>query len=113
MKNIFSYRGFEFIYNKNSILKASEQTSQKKDYKWESLLGLLDLFIFTKCDLVIGTFSSNFGRLVYELMHIDDPNPFNRFKSIDSEYFIYGYSNGIQTNKYDLTKFKETLNFTN
>ena len=82
-----------------TILKESEQTLQKQAYKWDSLLGLLDMFIFTKCDLVIGTFSSNFGRLVYEVMHIDDPNPFNRFKSLDTEYFIYGYSNGILTNE--------------
>ena len=77
------------------------------------MIDLLDLFIFSKCDLVIATYSSNFGRLIFEVMHIDDPNPFNRYKSLDSEYFIHGYQNGILTNKYNLTKFKESLNFTN
>jgi hypothetical protein len=106
----FSYKEYDFIYNKNAILKASEQTVQKQAYDWDSLIGLIDLFIFIKCDLVIATHSSNFGRLVYEFMHVDDPNPFNKFKSLDSEYFIYGYNNGILSNKYNLTKFSETFN---
>ncbi len=108
-----SFKEYEFIYNKSSILKTSEQISQKKAFKWESLIGLLDLFIFIKCDFVVATHSSNFGRLVYEVMHVDDSNPFNRFKSLDSGYFIYGYNNGIQSKKYNLVKFKEYLNFTN
>jgi hypothetical protein len=54
--------------------------------------------IFKKADLVVGTFSSNFGRLVYELMHIEHPNPFVKFISLDKPYFIYGYSN-ISSNR--------------
>ena len=104
------FKEYEFIYNKSVILKSSEQTSQKNAFKWDSLLGLPDLFIMTKCDFVIATHSSNFGRLVYEMMHVDSPNPFNKFKSLDYEYYIHGYLNGIQTNKYNLTNFRETLN---
>ena len=75
------------------MIKASEQFEQQASYKWESLIGLIDLFILAKCNYVIATHSSNFGRLVYEYMHIDDPNPFNKFKSVDKTYFIYGYPN--------------------
>jgi len=46
-------------------------------------------------------------------MHVDHPNPFNRFKSLDREYFIYGYKNGILSNRYHLSKLREMfLNFT-
>ena len=68
--------------------------------------------MFIKCDLVVATHSSNFGRLIYEFMNVDHPNPFNRFKSLDREYFIYGYKNGILSNRYHLTKLREMLNFT-
>ena len=53
----------------------------------------MDLFILAKCDYVLVTHSSNYGRLVYEFMHIDEPNPFYRLKSMDKSYYIHGYKN--------------------
>ena len=85
------YTDYRFIYDKQAILKASKQYKLKGLYKWESLIGLIDLYVLSKCNFVVATHSSNFGRLVYEFMHIDDPNPFNRFKSLDKNYFIHGY----------------------
>ena len=93
---------YTFIYNKTSIQKATEQLSKKLKYKWESLIGFIDLFILTRCNFVAATFSSNFGRLVYEFMHVDDPNPFKRFKSLDTEYFIHGYNSDIISKIYPL-----------
>ena len=72
-------------------MKASLQTKQKNEYKWKSLIGLIDLFILSKCDFTIATHSSNFGRLVYEFMHVNETDPFIRFKSVDKEYYIHGY----------------------
>ena len=98
----FSYSEYHFIYNETSIKRASEQLAQKEAHNWESLIGFLDLFILAKCDFVAATFSSNFGRFVYEFMHIDDPNPFNRFKSLDWKYYIHGYTTNLLSKVYNL-----------
>jgi len=98
----FSYSEYRFIYNETSIKRASEQLVQKEAHNWESLIGFLDLFILAKCDFVAATFSSNFGRLVYEFMHIDDPNPFNRFKSLDLDYVLHGYNSNIKSKQYNI-----------
>ena len=72
------------------------------NFKWESLIGFLDLFILSRCNFVALTFSSNFGRLVYELMHVDDPNPFIRYVSLDSKYYIHGFHSDLLTKNYNL-----------
>ncbi len=64
--------------------------------------GLNDLFVLSKCDYVVATHSSNFGRLVYELMHIIEPNPFYKFKSLDLNYFIHGYKSNILSRDYSI-----------
>ena len=85
------YPEYKFIYDESQIEKASKQLAEKDTYKWESSIGLIDLFVLSKCDFTIATHSSNFGRLIYEFMHIDNTDPFNRFKSVDEKYFIHGY----------------------
>ena len=92
------FTDYNFFYNRDTIVKASRQLSQKFDHKWESLIGLLDLFILSRCDFTIATHSSNFGRLVYEFMHVNDPDPFIRFKSMDKDYFIHGYKSILLEN---------------
>ena len=94
--SILRYPEYNFIYDKSQIIKASKQLIQKKLYDWDSSIGLIDLFILSKCDFVVATHSSNFGRLVYEFMHIEDPDPFHKFKSVDRAYFIHGYKTGIK-----------------
>ena len=54
-------------------------------------MGIVDMLILNKADLVIATHSSNFARLVYENMHVDDPDPFYKFISLDKDYYIHGY----------------------
>ena len=93
---------YHFIYDKEAINKSSRQLTEKEAFKWESLMGLRDLFVLSMCDYVVATHSSNFGRLVYEFMHKDEPNPFYKFKSLDSSYHIHGYKSNIQSNKYDM-----------
>ncbi len=83
-------------------MKASKQKEEKSSYKWESLMGFKDLFVLSKCDFVVATHSSNFGRLVYELMHIIEPNPFYKFKSLDSSYYIHGYKSNILSRDYSI-----------
>ena len=55
-------------------------------------MGIVDMLILNKADLVIATHSSNFARLVYENMHVDDPDPFYKFISLDKDYFVHGFS---------------------
>jgi hypothetical protein len=86
-----NYPGYNFIRDQTSILEASLQLNQKISHKWKSLIGLIDLFILSKCDFIVATHSSNFGRLVYEFMHANDPDPFVKFKSVDKDYYIHGY----------------------
>ena len=49
------------------------------------------MLILIRADLVVATHSSNFGRLVFELMHVDDPDPYYKFISLDKNYYIYGF----------------------
>ena len=79
------------IYEQPEFMDATK----KKSYKWESLIGFLDLFVFSQCDFVASTFSSNYGRMIYEMMHVKDLNPFYRFKSLDRAYFIHGYKSNL------------------
>ena len=82
-----------------SIKQASEQIPQGMGYNWESLIGFLDLFIISRCNFVVVTCTSNFGRLIYEFMHIDDPNPFKRFKSLDINFGVHGYPREVLNSK--------------
>ena len=75
---------------------ASEQAKNQK-YEWSCLIGIMDMLILSRANFVVGTFSSNFARLVFELMHSIDPDPFYRFKSLDVPYFIYGFNENILT----------------
>jgi hypothetical protein len=55
----------------------------------------MELLILKRADLVVATHSSNFGRLVFEYMHVDDPDPFYKFISLDKNYFLHGFPNDI------------------
>ena len=99
---VLSYPEYRFVYNITSIKRASEQLAEKEAHKWESLIGFLDLFILSRCNFVAATFSSNFGRLIYEFMHVDDPSPFRRYKSLDWKYYIHGYNSDLISRQYAL-----------
>ena len=49
------------------------------------------MLILKRANLALATHSSNFGRLVFELMHIDDSDPFHKFISLDKNYFLHGF----------------------
>ena len=51
------------------------------------------MLILKRANLVLATHSSNFGRLVFELMHIDDSDPFHKFISLDTGYYLHGFPN--------------------
>ena len=94
---IFRYSDFRFVFNEKFIQKASKQLFDKRKYQYNVLIGVLDMLILARADLVIGTHSSNFGRLVFELMHIDDSDPFYKFISLDNDYYLHGFPNGIHS----------------
>nr|XP_053643900.1 alpha-(1,6)-fucosyltransferase-like [Cherax quadricarinatus] len=50
---------------------------------------LVDIHFLTHSDFVILTFSSNFGRLVYEIMQTLHPDASDKFYSLDTTYFSY------------------------
>ena len=56
------------------------------------MIGIIDLLILIRADLVVATHSSNFGRLIFEYMHADDPDPYFKFVSLDRSYHIHGFS---------------------
>ena len=87
----FSFTEFRFVFKESAVLKADEQLLNKKNYSWDPLIGIIDLLILKRADLIIGTHSSNFARLLFEFMHVDDPDPYYKFISLDSYYFVYGY----------------------
>ena len=70
---------------------ADEQLVNKRNFSWDPLIGIIDLLILKRADLVLATHSSNFARLLFECMHADDPDPYYKFISLDSYYYIYGY----------------------
>ena len=79
------------MFKESAILKADEQLKNRTNFAWDPLVGIIDLLILKRASLVIATHSSNFARLLFEYMHADDPDPYYRFISLDSHYFVYGY----------------------
>ena len=53
----------------------------KKRYSSDSFENLLtDIYFMSKCDFFVGTFSSQLGRLIYELMQIKHPDASWRYR---------------------------------
>ncbi|CAK8681765.1 unnamed protein product [Clavelina lepadiformis] len=79
------YPNYDFVYNAvddKKLLKDLRQTGQSRQTEDELVALACDLMILSESDYFVGTYSSNVGRLVTELMHSSSDATF-RSRSID------------------------------
>ncbi|CAK8681770.1 unnamed protein product [Clavelina lepadiformis] len=79
------YPDYDFVYNAvddKKLLKDMRQTVQSRQTEDELVALACDLIILSESDYFVGTYSSNIGRLVTQLMHSSTDATF-RSRSID------------------------------
>ena len=64
----------------------NEATSSNKSDVYGSLIEIVDFLILKRADLVVCSHLSNFTRLIYESMHMHDPDPFYKFITLGKDY---------------------------
>lgn len=78
------YPNYEIIFNMEA---SKEAESRQTRYSLSSLFGIItDIFLLSKSDFLVCTFTSNVGRLAYELMQTERPDASHRVKSLDYRY---------------------------
>jgi glycoprotein 6-alpha-L-fucosyltransferase len=78
---------YEIIANE----QASKEANTNTRYSESSLIGIIsDFQILSECDYVVCTFSSNIGRMVYELMQTKRVDASDCIKTIDNYYKNWG-----------------------
>lgn len=71
------FPNYKFYYNQESIQSAK----LKNRYSNSSIENLIkDINQLSKCDFFVGTFSSQLGRLIYELMQVKHPDASWRYR---------------------------------
>ncbi|XP_022245998.1 alpha-(1,6)-fucosyltransferase-like [Limulus polyphemus] len=71
-------------------------------YSPEALKGVVeDIYMLSKTDLLICTFSSQLGRLAYEIMQTNHPDASSNFRSLDDIFYFGGQDYPYQTVIYD------------
>lgn len=91
--------------------KSSEKGNVKQRYSPESIEDLIkDIHVLSKCEFFIGTFSSQIGRLVYELMQTNWEDASWRFRSLDSVYFYGGNNQPYKIAIYDHFPLEDAKN---
>ena len=84
-------------------IKEAKRVGQNR-YSVKSLNAfILDVLTLAHSDYAVCTLSSNVGRLVYELMHGIRPDAYKSYKSLDLEYYFYGYNSFYRVAIYDHT----------
>ncbi|XP_053608629.1 alpha-(1,6)-fucosyltransferase [Plodia interpunctella] len=79
----------DYVFLGDSSIAQSAATHRR--YTPASLTGLLvDLNMLANCDYLVCTFSSQVGRLAYELMQTNRPDASNSFFSLDDVYYYGG-----------------------
>ncbi|CAK8681760.1 unnamed protein product [Clavelina lepadiformis] len=79
------YPNYDFVYNTvddKKLLKDMKQTVQSRQTEEELAAFVCDLMILSESDYFVGTYSSNVGRLITQLMHSSSDATF-RSRSID------------------------------
>ncbi|CAK8682849.1 unnamed protein product [Clavelina lepadiformis] len=85
------YPDYEFLYHaahEDKPLKSMTQFVQDREEEAELISLVCDLMILSQSDYFVGTYSSNIGRLVTQLMHSSGDATF-RSRSIDYRMFYY------------------------
>ena len=71
------YSTYEFIYNYKSV----STSNLKERYSRDSFEHLItDVYLMAKCQFFVGTFSSQLGRMIYELMQYNHPDASWRYR---------------------------------
>ncbi|CAK8681771.1 unnamed protein product [Clavelina lepadiformis] len=86
------YPDYDFVYNTvddKKLLKDMKQTVQSRQTEDELVAIVCDLMILSQSDYFVGTYSSNVGRLVTQLMHSSSDATF-RSRSIDWRMTYHG-----------------------
>ncbi|XP_042225377.1 alpha-(1,6)-fucosyltransferase-like isoform X1 [Homarus americanus] len=88
-RNIFSnatikYPNYQILYNPET-----DSLGEFKLRKFSKFSCVVDVFMLSRCSFVVGTLSSNVGRLVYEIMQTLYPDASSYFSSLDNDYFVY------------------------
>ncbi|KAK8740412.1 hypothetical protein OTU49_002897, partial [Cherax quadricarinatus] len=79
------YPQYEILSNKKS-----QVMKKNKRYKINSLRDLImDIYFLSRADYIVVTFSSNIGRLVYEIMQSLSVDASNCFYSLDTTYYFH------------------------
>ena len=77
LNETLKYPNYEFIYS----YRSSQTSKLKLRYTKDSFEHLItDVHFMAKCQFFVGTFSSQLGRLVYELMQFKHPDASWRFR---------------------------------
>ncbi|KAK8735420.1 hypothetical protein OTU49_005381, partial [Cherax quadricarinatus] len=80
------YPQYKILYQTKSV----EVVDLAKRFTEASLIDLVaDLYFLSRTDYIVLTFSSNFGRLAYEMMQIWSPDASGKFFSLDTPYFSH------------------------
>ncbi|CAK8681772.1 unnamed protein product [Clavelina lepadiformis] len=86
------YPNYDFVYNAvddKKLLKDKKQTVQSRQTEDELVAIVCDLMILSQSDYFVGTYSSNVGRLITQLMHSSSDATY-RSRSIDHRMFYHG-----------------------
>ncbi|KAG7164327.1 Alpha-(1 6)-fucosyltransferase-like 1 [Homarus americanus] len=78
------YPHYQILYNPES-----EKLGELKLRRYSVSSCLTDIFMLSRCSLVVATLSSNIGRLVYEIMQSLYPDGSLYFSSLDNDYFVH------------------------
>jgi glycoprotein 6-alpha-L-fucosyltransferase len=85
------YPEYEVITNLDATVEAQEKSNR---YTFDGIIGIVtDLYLLSKCDYVVCTFSSNVGRYVYEVMSTFRHDSFHRVRSLDARHHNFAEKN--------------------
>lgn len=88
IESLGGFSHYNFMYNVNSTNSASKGKHMERFKDLEGMdQALADLDILSRCEYFVGTFSSQFGRLVFELMAMYHDNPGAHAMSLDETWY--------------------------
>ena len=82
---VFSNPAYRVLYNDTFVNKASSRTGRYSREGFESLL--FDLYILSRADYLVCTYSSNICRLAYEMRLMNSNDTSSIVRSLDVPYF--------------------------
>src|SRR4051812_12886 len=89
----FRYPQHNFIYDQDQVMSTSYQASGAKPFAMNFLIGIRDAHFMLRCQYIVATLSSNYARLLNELMLSRHHDGALRFKSLDAPYHAHGFNN--------------------